>query len=106
GRLGELKQLLRQRLLLRIPMRCKPIDDVGEAAHRTDFNDLFETEHPGWDARINAVREPLASLLLRLDDRGGVYAGAGAEGVPAEDRILIGQRDAHRVRDELDVLAE
>ena len=61
----------------------EPALDVGEAAHRADLDHLVAADHARGHARVDAVGEPVVALLARLDDRGGVDAGAGAERVAA-----------------------
>ncbi|HEY6141143.1 MAG TPA: hypothetical protein VI670_25585 [Thermoanaerobaculia bacterium] len=95
-----------QPLFLRIAIPCQPIDDVGQAAHRADFNDLFQAEPSRGNSGVNAVRKPLASLLAGFDDGRGVHARAGAERIAAKDRILVGQRHVRDAGDEANIFAK
>src|SRR5207248_7957151 len=84
-RLGPLKNFFHKRLFLRIAMRREPVNDIRKPTHWADFDDLFQSEHAGRDAGVDAVREPVIALLLRLDDRGRVHARACAEGIASDD---------------------
>ena len=46
----------------------EPVADVAHAAHVTDLDHLLFAELPGGDARIHAVRQPVISAALCLDD--------------------------------------
>ena len=44
----------------------EPVEDVGFAAHRADFDDLLETEKRGWDAAIDGVSQGGIVLVKSL----------------------------------------
>ena len=92
-RLCELKDLRRQRLFLRVSVRVEPVDHVRQAAHWADLDDLLETEHSRGNSGVNAVGEPVASLLPRFDDRSRVDARPGAERITPEHGVAVGERD-------------
>ena len=66
----------------------EPEQDVGFAAHGTDFDDLLEAEEMRGDAAVDDVGEFGIFAVEGFDDGGGVHAGCGAEGVVADDRIV------------------
>src|SRR6266404_6320385 len=66
----------------------EPEEDVGFAAHGTDFDYLVEAEEMGWDAAVNGVGQGGVLFVIGLDDGGGVDAGGGAEGVAADYWIV------------------
>src|SRR6266581_4581453 len=56
--------------------------------------------------RQHPVREPVVALLLRLDDRRGVHARAGAERIGPEHRIVRGDRQVDGVGHQVAVLRQ
>src|SRR5947209_7514102 len=72
----------------------QPEDDVRLAAHRPDLDYLLAAEEFGGDAGIDAIRQPVVAFSLRLDHGRRMDAGRGAEGIPAEHRIVRGDRHA------------
>src|SRR6267154_5335990 len=61
----------------------QPEDHVRPAGHRPDPYRLRIAEVRGGHSRVHPVCEPEVVLAQRLDDRGGMYAGPGLEGILA-----------------------
>src|SRR4030095_9969260 len=68
----------------------QPEDDVRLAAHRTNFDNLFQTKLSGRNARVNQVSKFRIAFSVTLDHRSRVDAGGGAKCVATEDRIIEG----------------
>ena len=64
----------------------KPVNHVGLAAHRTDFDDLLQSNKMRGNPAVDRIGEFAVVAAQRFDNGGGVDAGGGAEGVAAERR--------------------
>src|ERR1019366_3664136 len=84
----------------------EPVGDVRCSAHEADRDLLPAPEGARRNPAVDAIGEPLVALLHRLDDRGGVDAGRGAERVAPDQRIVERDVPAHGARHGLAVLDE
>ena len=70
-----------ERVAGRDAVALQPEEHVGLAAHGTDFDDLLKPEEMRRHTAVDGIGECRVFFVIGLDDRGGVDAGGGAEGI-------------------------
>src|SRR6266436_6146600 len=86
--LGGIEDASDQRVVRRDMMLLQPEQHIGLAAQRADLNHLVEAEKMRRHAAIDGIGEFEIILAKSFDERGGVHASGGAEGVMADDWIV------------------
>src|ERR1700722_9024679 len=72
----------------------QPEQHIRFSAHGAHVDDLLETEHMRRHTGIYGVRQQNVIFAIRLDDRGGVNPGGGAESVVTDHGIIRRNRHA------------
>src|SRR3954469_22415750 len=95
GLFGGVEDTIHERVSGSDAVTLEPEQHVGFPTHRTDFDDLVETEEARGKTAVDDVSESRVLTVEGFDDGGGVDPGGGAEGIAADDGIV--RRD-RRVR--------
>src|SRR5580692_10819622 len=84
----------------------QPEQHIRFPAHRTDVDDLLQTEHMRGHARVNRIGQHFIILVIRLDDRRRMHARSRAKGIVANHRIIRRNRHPRSPRNRLAILLQ
>lgn len=87
-------------------MLLEPVDDIGLAGHRPNFDALPTADEACRYARIDEISQGFVAPRSSLDDRSGVHSGAGPEGISSHYWIVVWQGNAGSLGDQAAVLGK